>query len=69
MNEATDPDDQPLAVQTDSESQEYGAQHGQDISGRETGSSSPVVEDDDPVVRESVEAGDVSRTDDPGSTG
>ena len=33
------------AVQTDRESQEYGAEHGQDVAGNETGSSSPVAGD------------------------
>ena len=32
------------AVQTDKESQEFGADHGQDITGQETGSSSPDAE-------------------------
>ena len=35
---------QPNAVQTDKESQEYGAQHGQTPQGEETGSSSPSAE-------------------------
>ena len=34
---------QPGAVQTDRESQEYGAQHGQTPQGQETGSSSPTA--------------------------
>jgi hypothetical protein len=34
---------QPKAVQTDKESQEYGAQHGQTPQGEETGSSSPTA--------------------------
>ena len=40
MNE-TNQNEEPAAVQTDSESQEFGALHGQDIAGHETGSSSP----------------------------
>ena len=35
---------QPGAVQTDRESQEYGAQHGQTPQGQETGSSSPTAQ-------------------------
>ena len=35
---------QPGAVQTDRESQEYGAQHGQTPQGEETGSSSPTAQ-------------------------
>lgn len=31
--------DKPDTIQTDAESQEYGAQHGQDPRGRETGTS------------------------------
>ena len=34
-----DPNEEPEVVQTDAESQEYGAQHGQDAQGQETGSS------------------------------
>ena len=33
------PQEEPEVVQTDAESQEYGAQHGQDVTGEETGSS------------------------------
>ena len=40
----TNPKEEPTAVQTDSDSQEFGAQHGQDITGQETGSSSPDAE-------------------------
>ena len=43
MSEANQTDD-PAAVQTDQESQEFGVQHGQDIIGHETGSSSPDAE-------------------------
>ena len=43
MSEANQ-NDEPAAVQTDSESQEFGAEHGQDIAGQETGSSSPDAE-------------------------
>ncbi len=43
VSEANQNED-PAAVQTDSESQEFGAQHGQDITGQETGSSSPDAE-------------------------
>lgn len=35
----SNPDEEPSVVQTDAESQEYGSQHGQDETGRETGSS------------------------------
>ncbi len=35
------PNEEPAVVQTDAESQEYGAQHGQDAGGHETGSSAP----------------------------
>jgi hypothetical protein len=35
------PDEETPVVQTDAESQEYGAQHGQDPRGQETGSSAP----------------------------
>ena len=41
---ATDPKGQPDAVQTDRESQDYGAQHGQTPQGKETGSSSPTAQ-------------------------
>lgn len=34
-------DEQPASIQTDSESQEFGSQHGQDAQGNETGSSDP----------------------------
>ena len=37
-------DEETTAVHTDSESQEFGAEHGQDITGHETGSSSPDAE-------------------------
>ena len=40
----TNQNEDPTAVQTDSESQEFGAEHGQDIAGQETGSSSPDAE-------------------------
>jgi hypothetical protein len=40
----TNQSEDPAAVQTDSESQEFGAEHGQDIAGQETGSSSPDAE-------------------------
>ena len=40
----TKQNEDPTAVQTDSESQEFGAEHGQDIAGHETGSSSPDAE-------------------------
>lgn len=36
-----DSQERPDTVQTDAESQEYGAQHGQDARGRETGTSGP----------------------------
>lgn len=35
--------EQPAAIQTDKESQDYGAQHGQTPQGQETGSSSPTA--------------------------
>ena len=35
------PNDEPAVVQTDAESQEYGSQHGQDVTGQESGSSAP----------------------------
>ena len=31
----------PANITTDAESQEYGAQHGQDLEGRDTGTSAP----------------------------
>ena len=40
----TNQTDEASAVQTDRESQEFGAAHGQDITGQETGSSSPDAE-------------------------
>ena len=43
MTEANQ-NEETAAVQTDSESQEFGAEHGQDITGLETGSSSPDAE-------------------------
>jgi hypothetical protein len=40
----------PANVTTDAESQEYGAQHGQNIEGQDTGSSAPDAEgQDDPA--------------------
>ena len=44
MSEKERSDAQPSAVQTDRESQEYGAQHGQTPQGQETGSSSPTAQ-------------------------
>jgi hypothetical protein len=40
----TDRTESPDAVQTDRESQDYGAQHGQTPQGQETGSSSPTAQ-------------------------
>jgi hypothetical protein len=39
-------DETPQNVNTDAESQEYGAEHGQTIEGQNTGSSSPDAEAD-----------------------
>jgi hypothetical protein len=40
----------PANVTTDAESQEYGAQHGQNIEGQDTGSSAPDARaEDDPA--------------------
>ena len=48
---ANQSDETPANITTDAESQEYGAQHGQDIEGRNTGSSAPDAEpeSDDPA--------------------
>ncbi|HEV2708062.1 MAG TPA: hypothetical protein VGV59_19255 [Pyrinomonadaceae bacterium] len=46
---------EPKAVQTDKESQEYGAQHGQTPQGKETGSSSPTAEAGEGAHRGTVE--------------
>ena len=35
------PEEPPANITTDAESQEYGAQHGQDVEGRDTGTSAP----------------------------
>ncbi len=43
MSEQKQGEPLPDAVQTDRESQEYGAQHGQTPQGEETGSSSPTA--------------------------
>ena len=34
-------DETPANITTDAESQEYGAQHGQDVEGHDTGTSAP----------------------------
>ena len=39
-------DETPANITTDAESQEYGAQHGQTVEGRNTGSSSPDAGDE-----------------------
>jgi len=39
-------DETPANITTDAESQEYGAQHGQTVEGRNTGSSSPDASDE-----------------------
>lgn len=41
-----DSQEKPDTIQTDAESQEYGAQHGQDPRGRETGTSGPTEGED-----------------------
>lgn len=38
------PEETPANITTDAESQEYGAQHGQDIEGNNTGTSAPNAE-------------------------
>ena len=39
-------DETPANITTDAESQEYGAQHGQTVEGKNTGSSSPDAGDE-----------------------
>ncbi|HZT60470.1 MAG TPA: hypothetical protein VFA21_17840 [Pyrinomonadaceae bacterium] len=47
---ANQSEETPANVTTDAESQEYGAQHGQNIEGQNTGSSAPdAKKDDDPA--------------------
>ena len=47
---ANQSEETPANVTTDAESQEYGAQHGQDIEGQDTGSSAPDAQsEDDPA--------------------
>ena len=55
----TNVEDKTKAVQTDRESQEFGAQHGQDIEGKETGSSSPTA-----VADEQAPENDAGQTSD-----
>jgi hypothetical protein len=38
---ADQPEETPDNITTDAESQEYGAQHGQNVEGQDTGSSAP----------------------------
>ena len=59
----TSAEDKTKAVQTDRESQEFGAQHGQDIEGKETGSSSPTA-----VADEQAPENDAGQTGDPKQT-
>jgi len=61
----TEPSEQTEVAQTDHESQEFGVQHGQDITGQETGSSSPETEGEE-GRREAVEdAGECAGVDHP----
>jgi hypothetical protein len=47
---ANQSEETPANVTTDAESQEYGAQHGQNIEGQDTGSSAPDAQaEDDPA--------------------
>lgn len=46
MSKENTGDDAPSNIQTDAESQEYGAQHGQTPQGLNTGSSDPEAEAD-----------------------
>ena len=46
MSKENTGDDTPQNIQTDAESQEYGAQHGQTPQGLNTGSSSPEAQAD-----------------------
>jgi hypothetical protein len=44
--------EQTTPIQTDAESQEYGALHGQNVEGEETGSSGDAAESNDKALKE-----------------